>query len=676
MTCSSNRGSRAATTSLRLRLSASLIALGAITCGSSGQPSWAMAKECHGADECRTRCEQDDADACAKLADLLFSGEHIPRDSTEAGRLWEKACEMGSDVGCDHLASHLLGDPEEVEPTIAALRQKAAELRAKRCEAHDLKACFGRVFDLQFGWDASTKAGKDPEAAFQLSERALPGAKKLCEGGDAEACYIAGRLTKGFADQPSAQSLKGALGYYESACKLDGERCVSFAMLLAETGDAVRSREVLSQRCDADEDGSACYPRETDPTLTKRWIEKRRAACAKGLRLACDDLGGHSSRKLLEGARSSDEARADHGAWTRLLDDECSRGEGLSCSDLAIHSSFDATGELTIGPALLQRYTALERACELGVPFTCTEASMQPLVRDAVAIYPSEFHSCVRRKDGRIGCWGVDGDGRLGVAEGSKAPLALSTLDGEPADGVTFQGSSCVLASDGRAYCWGVNPTKSSRAGSPAKVLVAEGATRISGGTAGLCVEGSDRRATCYGSFLAARSELKDIDRAYVLYDRFAVRRGNALEVQGRSEGDRPIRLPVAPAQGDWQVGLSGMCSLRKDGSVACAEVDLSHGDPKPQKVDLLVVPELRDAVEVSVLSQRACARTSDGHIRCWELPNKPPAEIAGVYDATSLRKACAATKRGFVFCWGGRYGVPWGVAEPMRAGPSNPETE
>lgn len=662
--------SRAAAPSLWLCLAASLVAFGASSCSSVGQPDWKMAKACKGADECRARCEKEDGDACSKLADLLFAGAYVPRDTKEAARLWEKACELGSPVGCDHqtndLASELMRAP---------LRQKAAELRAKRCEAHDLEACYARVFDLQFGWDSSTKAGKDQAAALRLVESVLPGAKKLCDGGDAQACYVAGRFTKGFDDKPSAESFKDALPYYEKACKLDEERCVSFGVLLGESGDAARSREVLSQACDTDEDGSACR-RGADPSLTKRWIEKRRAACTKGLREACADLGSSVSGKLVAGMRSSEEARSDYDVLTRLLDVECSRGDGRSCEDLAIHHSFDFAGELTSGPVLLQRYAAHERACELGVPFTCEEARGNPLVRDATGIYPSEFHSCVARKDGRVGCWGVDTDGRTGLPEGSKAPLGLITLEAVPVDGVTFNGSSCVLTGDARVFCWGVDPTRPSRRGSPATVLVDQDVTRIAGGPAGLCVEHANREATCFERGLTSRIQLKDVDRAYALYDRFAVRRGGALEVQARSKDDKPIRLQVSPAEGDWEVGLVGMCSLRKDGTVVCADVDLSHGDPKQQKVDLLAVPEIRDAVEVSVLKEHACARTRDGHIRCWELPAKPATEIAGIDDATSLRKACATTKRGFVFCWGGRYGVPWGVAEPMRAGPSNPETE
>lgn len=655
-------------------LAVGLVAIGPLACG-LGQPDWKLAKACKGADECSTRCEADDGDACSKLGDLLYAGEYVPRDSKEAARLWEKACGQGSPVGCDHQASGLTGDPKEVEPKFAALRQKAAELRAKRCAARDLEACYGRVFDLQFGWDTSTKAGQDQAEAYRLAERVLPGASKLCDGGDAQACYIAGRLSKGFADTPSAESFQAALGFYEKACKLDGELCFSFGILLGESGDAARSREVLSQRCDADEDGSACYPRETDPSLTKRWIEKRRAACLKGLREACRDPSDLSSPKLLEGSRSRAEVRADYDVLTRLLEGECNRGEGLSCQDLAIHLSFDTEGELTSGPLLLQRYIAIERACELGVPFTCSEARLTPLVRDATAIYPSPFHSCVGRKDGRVGCWGVDTDGRTGLPEGSKEPLGLLTLEAEPADGATFNGSSCVLTRDARVFCWGVDPMRPSRPGSQATVLVDEGATRIAGGPAGLCVEHAKREATCFERGLASRSQFKDVDRAYVLYDRFAARRGEALEVLG-SNDEKPIRLSVSPAEGDWQVGLLGMCSLRKDGSVACAEVDLSHGDPEAKKIELRVVPEIRDVVEVSVLTKHACARTREGRVRCWELPNKAATEIAGVDDATSLRKACATTKRGFVFCWGGRYGVPWGVAEPMRAGPSNPETE
>lgn len=107
------------------------------------------------------------------------------------------------------------------------LALRAVTLREARCAARDLRACFDRVFDLRSGV-GEDHAGRDEAAAESLASRTQRAAESRCDAGQGEACWMAGRLARGFVEHPTPEDYARQLPWVEKACKLDREQCWSF----------------------------------------------------------------------------------------------------------------------------------------------------------------------------------------------------------------------------------------------------------------------------------------------------------------------------------------------------------------------------------------------------------------------------------------------------------------
>ena len=69
-----------------------------------------------------------------------------------------------------------------------------------------------------------------------------------------------------------------------------------------------------------------------------------------------------------------------------------------------------------------------------------------------------EWHTCARRSDGHVWCWGYNGQEALGQwSSGNKVtPAAAGVIYGWQAVGAG-KGHNCAVASDGTLWCWGAN---------------------------------------------------------------------------------------------------------------------------------------------------------------------------------------------------------------------------
>ncbi|MFN7003541.1 MAG: RCC1 domain-containing protein [Roseinatronobacter sp.] len=89
--------------------------------------------------------------------------------------------------------------------------------------------------------------------------------------------------------------------------------------------------------------------------------------------------------------------------------------------------------------------------------------------RDARAISVGGGHSCMLDRQGRVLCWGWNGDGALGSGNYESSPLrvrarrigtgaiALSALGEAWEAGNVPRGHTCAVMADGRTMCWGRN---------------------------------------------------------------------------------------------------------------------------------------------------------------------------------------------------------------------------
>jgi len=90
-------------------------------------------------------------------------------------------------------------------------------------------------------------------------------------------------------------------------------------------------------------------------------------------------------------------------------------------------------------------------------------------LRDAVDVYAGFLHTCARLSDDTVRCWGANDKGQLGCAEPDVTvdrPCSVFAADGFPIDDVAEVavggntaelGFTCVLDARGRVYCFGVN---------------------------------------------------------------------------------------------------------------------------------------------------------------------------------------------------------------------------
>jgi alpha-tubulin suppressor-like RCC1 family protein len=121
-------------------------------------------------------------------------------------------------------------------------------------------------------------------------------------------------------------------------------------------------------------------------------------------------------------------------------------------------------------------------------------------------------HSCARRRDGHVACWGFNVSGQLGngLAKDSSTPVLVEGLD----DAVAIAAGdwhTCALVARGGVVCWGENErgslgdrTHRDRV-TPTRVeLDIDGAIAIAAYGFRTCVLDASRRLTCWGDDLDA----------------------------------------------------------------------------------------------------------------------------------------------------------------------------
>jgi alpha-tubulin suppressor-like RCC1 family protein len=131
-----------------------------------------------------------------------------------------------------------------------------------------------------------------------------------------------------------------------------------------------------------------------------------------------------------------------------------------------------------------------------------------PLRARAVALATQTNHVCAALEDGSVWCWGYNADGQLGNGARTNAPrpVAVPTLQGVTTRLAAGDNHTCALADDGALRCWGGNElqqlgdgttTRRLRPGDP--VAMDGPAIRVSAGRGFTCAEVRDGRVLCWG---------------------------------------------------------------------------------------------------------------------------------------------------------------------------------
>jgi hypothetical protein len=114
------------------------------------------------------------------------------------------------------------------------------------------------------------------------------------------------------------------------------------------------------------------------------------------------------------------------------------------------------------------------------------------------------------------------------------------------------------------------------------------------------------------------------------------------------------------------------MCALRRDGHVACWDDPTWAGDSYAQRGlallaphELMAVADVRDAVEIAVGADHACARIKDGTVTCWERGGFGTAPVPGLTGAIDLDGATLGEHGVFAALQHGGKVVAWGMTTP-----------
>lgn len=127
-------------------------------------------------------------------------------------------------------------------------------------------------------------------------------------------------------------------------------------------------------------------------------------------------------------------------------------------------------------------------------------------VADAVELSVGGGHTCIRRRSGRVSCWGENYAGQIGDGSMSarSTPVDVSMLT----DAVAIaagRAHTCAMRRSGEVVCWGRNVDGQLGDGTvrdrsvPGPVRMLASATSISAGGFHACALHASRRASCWG---------------------------------------------------------------------------------------------------------------------------------------------------------------------------------
>ena len=315
-------------------------------------------------------------------------------------------------------------------------------------------------------------------------------------------------------------------------------------------------------------------------------------------------------------------------------------------------------------------------------------------------------HACARHDDGAVSCWGDNSQQQLGVADGNAGnrnmPIKLGTIESvaELAAGTRH---TCARRTDGSLWCWGRNNLGQIGDGTttnrdrPTRVMtrtndmkqVAAGDTHTCGliGDGGLACWGGIRTLALAPGLLPAQTLPAAIDGVppasqLVTGDTHTcVIAGTELWCFGLSDvgqsGERVAGRSVAPNK---MIGMEGATDLDAGSTHTCAVVEGAarcwgggaFGQLGVPRIDAGASVKMSPAgawKQIAAGQRHTCALSDGGEVYCWgragegqlgdgaPLQWNAPQAVGELPDLTALaagsEHTCALTSAGGVFCWG-----------------------
>jgi alpha-tubulin suppressor-like RCC1 family protein len=285
-------------------------------------------------------------------------------------------------------------------------------------------------------------------------------------------------------------------------------------------------------------------------------------------------------------------------------------------------------------------------------------------VSDAIRIASGQNHTCIVRSSGKVSCWGDNQDGQLGNGQtNARSPSPVDVGGGITdakaiACGASF---SCALRAGGTVACWGNglggqlgNGSKQLQP-SPVAVSNLTDAIAISAGESHACAVKSDGKLVCWGD--GVNGQL-----------------GNGDQL----ERTLPTAVPSLDGIALVAAGSRSTCAAKKTGAVFCwganeiGQLGSGAANPTPNPSPTVVTG--LDAIALWAGSNHACAVKRGGAVACWgagfqgqigdgqprataATPTPTPTAVSGVTNAigvgTGGNHSCAPTAAGTILCWG-----------------------
>lgn len=292
-------------------------------------------------------------------------------------------------------------------------------------------------------------------------------------------------------------------------------------------------------------------------------------------------------------------------------------------------------------------------------------------------------HTCARRENGEVLCWGDNYFRELGDNSGRHSscpptfdalstdcqarPVVVSGITGATDLEAHLGPTTCGHASTGAWKCWGLEFI-STGTGQPAQLSVATADTRLDGITALGAAWGATCGVTATGTVSC-----------------FGGNQNGQLGDGTTTERRFPVVVPALTGVAEVHTSGDHTCARLDDGTVRCWGVNESgqlgdglatHGTTcaaGPTRVDCasspVTVATIDDATALTVAGDSACVLRADATVWCWGanffgqlgsgtlLDSNTPVQVSGLTGATAIAAGgmhhCALLAGGTVKCWG-----------------------
>lgn len=283
-------------------------------------------------------------------------------------------------------------------------------------------------------------------------------------------------------------------------------------------------------------------------------------------------------------------------------------------------------------------------------------------------VVAGDTHTCARRADGSLLCWGDNRFGQLGAGDREKrgaAKVSFETgatrvfLPAGTGDITSDQSVfGCAVTTDNKLSCWGDNRFGQLGTGdqdprlAPTRVDALSGeVTKATNGAGHTCAELADGSLWCWGKNTAGQLGTGDM-----------------------TSRPTPAKVAMPVAVDRLSAGASFTCARGADGSLHCFGSNeygqLGLGNVMPQTKPVKV-PMLGAVVRVTTGAGHTCVFTSDGIVSCWgdnregqlgtgdRNPRSSPTRVdeknlgavTQVYAGGT--HTCAQKVDGSLWCWG-----------------------